>query len=69
MSSKTKEQKFQNCWEFLDCPIDKRKKCDSYKRNLGDACWFVANDVGTECYAYKQYNGCKNCPWYKIKNC
>ena len=68
METESKEKKFQNCWEFIECPIEIRKNCEAYKRNLGDICWFVANDAGTECFGYKQYKGCKNCPWYKHHN-
>jgi hypothetical protein len=68
MSDKTKGKKIKNCWEFVECPIDFRKKCDAYKKNIGNACWFVANEAGTECFSYKRYGGCKNCPWYKAQN-
>lgn len=70
MFRRTKKNKIQNCWEFLDCPIEIKEKCEAYKQNLGDICWFVAQeqDKGTPCFGLNKYKGCYNCPWYKYQS-
>jgi len=55
----------QNCWEFMKCPEKIKEKCEAYKRNLGQECWLIVQDIEPGCYGYSKYNGCRNCPWFK----
>ena len=68
MDRKTKERNFQKCWEFINCPIEYRKNCFVYKNNLGEGYWLVTNNNEKENYAFKEYSGCKKCPWYMHRN-
>ena len=68
MTTTSKEDESQNCWEFLKCSKEIRDKCMIYKRKLGGTCWFIIEDIRRECYCYNKYDGCFNCPWYKKNN-
>jgi hypothetical protein len=37
------DKKTQNCWEFMNCPIDTKYKCNAYRMNIGKECWFEYN--------------------------
>lgn len=59
----------QTCWEFMKCPKDIRKECETYKLGFGGECWRLAADTIVDgYYFYKKYDGCINCPWFKKNN-
>lgn len=31
----------KNCWDFKDCPEERKKKCPAFTKNLGRRCWRV----------------------------
>jgi hypothetical protein len=45
-----------NCWDFMNCPEQIRKKCWAYRLNLGKECWILSKK------AHKKYN------WKKTKD-
>ena len=58
----------KNCWEFFNCPKEKKEKCIVHQLDVGECCHLFLNHIGKECYAYKLYDKCVNCPWYEIYN-
>jgi len=49
------------CWEILNCPDKKLKKCPAWEFKSGDLCWFIN---GTQC------NGTTHRSWEdKMKEC
>ena len=58
----------EKCWEFFNCPKEKKEKCIVYHLDVGECCHLFLNHIGKECYAYKLYNKCVNCPWYEKNN-
>jgi hypothetical protein len=61
------KQKPKNCWEFKNCPKERRERCDIYKYGYGDKCWISINDVVIKGCGEGKKN-CFDCPWYKINN-
>lgn len=68
MATQSERNNLQNCWEFIDCPQETREKCEVYKKDLGNTCWFIFGHTERGCLAYDKYGGCFNCPWYKKQN-
>ncbi len=67
MTSSSNNIKPQNCWEYMKCPDERRKKCKVFKLDFGKECWFLVRDGVEGCYNSKKYNNCDDCPWY-VKN-
>ena len=63
-----RKDKIHNCWEFINCPINKRIKCEVYQKKLGDVCWFVVEDSGKICFDNKENKNCNTCEWFEIQN-
>lgn len=59
--SQGKEAK--NCWEFKECPPEKRSKCSAYKVGAGQECWLVC-----EYAKLSSRDFCLNCEWFKQFN-
>ena len=66
MSDESEKKECKNCWEYMKCPIDIRKKCIAYTLDSGEDCWFMAN-LEKGCLA-KKGDSCFDCPWFKKKN-
>jgi len=66
MISTSAEEEIQNCWDFVNCPLEFRMKCRVYHLQGGEDCWFF-NDVGTGGPRTKEHIGCLDCPIYKRK--
>ena len=58
----------QNCWEFLNCPNEKKENCIVYQLDTGKDCYLFLNHIEKERYAYNLHDTCINCPWYKENN-
>jgi len=67
MNTESVENEPKNCWEFMKCPKEIREKCETYKLDSGDDCWFLS-DLDNGCLYFKEKGGCINCPWFKLKN-
>ena len=68
MVSGSSDNQCENCWEFMDCPVESRKNCQVYVKDLGNHCWLVVKDVLEGCFHCKEFDGCINCPWFKKNN-
>lgn len=68
MTTTSKEDDPQSCWEFLECPKEIRDQCEIFRKSLGFICWLVIEDTTTGCHGYDKFDGCINCPWFKKKN-
>lgn len=57
-----------NCWDFMNCPQDKREDCNAYP-NSGRSCWLVAGTLCNGCEKLglfaEQIESCTICPWFK----
>ena len=67
MTTSSKENEPQNCWEFMKCPKERREKCNIYKMDSGKECWFMSN-LDDGCFRAKEKGGCFDCPWFKKNN-
>ncbi len=38
-------KKHGNCWDVLQCPADKLKKCPAWEFKAGDMCWFINGTI------------------------
>ncbi len=62
------EESTENCWEKIDCPDKKNKKCPAREFKAGNMCWFIN---GTLCNGKphatweEKMNVCKACSVYK----
>ncbi|KJR42422.1 Type IV pilus assembly PilZ domain protein [Candidatus Magnetoovum chiemensis] len=66
-----KEHAELNCWDFNNCPKDKRAACPVISQSAGNRCWLVAgtlNGLEVSCLKVKrkEINNCKDCAFYKI---
>jgi hypothetical protein len=53
----------QNCWEFNDCPKERRDKCPAFLTYHGRDCYnFAENYCRRPDMAFQR---CEECPWYK----
>ncbi len=62
----SKNDTYENCWEFMNCPQDLTKDCFAYKSDTGDACW-ILNQIVKKKDRCKILDTCKRCPWF-LKN-
>lgn len=52
------------CWEWEECPVEKREKCAAWEFKAGNLCWFI---TGTICqgkadqYWDEKMEGCRKC--------
>jgi hypothetical protein len=53
----------QNCWEFWNCPDEKKQTCDAYLTNSGKECFNFTKDFTP--HVEKEFKKCWECPWYK----
>jgi hypothetical protein len=60
------KKKPQNCWEFMKCDINVRKKCPAYTLNSGKECWFLASRFCP--FLKEKFKSCFECPWFKKLN-
>ncbi len=67
MLSNLEENKIQNRWEYLKCPIEVRDKCIAYEIDCGKECWLLM-DVIKNCPFSKKTGNCFGCFWYKKHN-
>ena len=56
----------QNCWEFRNCPKEKRDKCPAYTTNSGKECFYLTKDMRPR--FKKEFRHCWECPCYKKIN-
>ncbi len=54
----------QNCWEFMNCPEEKREECMVYEEGWGKDCWIFI-DYAAGCHSYAAHNSCLKCPWFR----
>jgi len=59
-------EEYHNCWEFHQCPEEKRKKCYVFNAHLGRTCWQFVDYAQLGEYALDKYESCANCPWKQI---
>jgi len=64
MSEVNKES--ENCWDFWDCPENKRNDCLVYKKGLGRACWYVPSYARAK--VKRDFKHCWECSWYSKIN-
>ena len=57
----------QNCWEFMECSEEIRKKCIVYEVEAGRDCWYLT-DSKEGCPASKKFGNCTECLWYQKLN-
>ncbi len=61
----------ENCWEYMDCPDDKKSECPAYLTETGFECWKTAGDESDfdskKCDKIEVGKHCTDCPWYKKK--
>ncbi len=65
MTAPSTENEPKNCWEFMRCPKETREKCNAYKLDSGDDCWFLTNFISKR---PMNKGGCFTCPWFKKNN-
>lgn len=62
------DQNGRNCWDILECPLDKKQACPAWEFNAGNLCWFI---TGTTCQkgVHKNWKekiaACRECPVLK----
>ncbi|MFO8077938.1 MAG: hypothetical protein R6U21_04800 [Thermoplasmatota archaeon] len=56
-------EEYHNCWEFHQCPEEKRKDCYVYNAHLGRTCWQFVGYAHLAEFALDTYESCENCPW------
>jgi hypothetical protein len=52
------------CWEFKDCPPDRKGRCPAFEFNCGDLCWLVNGTLceGTDQGSWEdKMNVCRSC--------
>jgi len=52
-----------NCWEVMNCPEKIRKKCWSYRLNLGKECW-ILKEKARKKFNWKNTMDYFNCEFY-----
>ncbi len=52
-----------NCWDFWECPLERRNECPAYKFNAGRECYDVASNYCPR--VGRDFVNCWECPWYK----
>jgi len=67
----------KNCWEFMDCPEERKEKCPAFTQNLGRRCWRVpgtlcgGKDQGdilqklATCHQCEAYHKINSLAWYQ----
>lgn len=59
-------KKYNQCWEYWDCPKDFQKKCSVYKAKDGTRCWIYTDNLKVFDWARpkRKFESCVKCPWY-----
>ncbi len=62
----------KNCWDYWDCSLDARKKCNVYIYGSGNYCWmfesiYLKKHEQSPKLKYN-YENCWECPWFKLLN-
>ncbi len=63
--------KDMNCWEYKNCPEDRKKACPAFITKSGKKCWIV---TGTMCGGVKQGTmqeklaKCHECVYFKARD-
>jgi methyl-accepting chemotaxis protein len=59
-----------DCWDFKNCPSERKESCPAYTQKKGKDCWIV---TGTMCGGVKQGSisekiaKCHECNFYKMR--
>jgi hypothetical protein len=64
---KSEKNKHENCWEYINCPLDMRKQCLAYTSDTTEDCW-ILNQVGEKKDKSNILSACKSCPWFLMNN-
>lgn len=60
-----------DCWDFKNCPQDRKKGCLAFSEEAGKKCWLV---TGTMCGGVEQKDmrtkiaKCRACEFYKMRD-
>lgn len=60
-----------DCWDFKNCPQDRKNDCLAFIQRAGKKCWLV---TGTMCGGVEQKDmrakiaKCRACEFYKIRD-